>query len=436
MHRFRGMLLVAALWISPGLQADEIITGIEAQLRAGKPEAAWSLAQEHLADRAGEPDFDFVAGLAALEAGQPQHAVMTLERVLLLQPNHHRARLELARAYFQLGDYAAARREFQAVKAVGPPPNVRNRVDQFLAETQRRESAARTQVTGYVELRPGWDSNVSSATADGSIEIPAIGVVTLSDDNRERSDRFLDKNAGLTVVRPLDKRRALFADLAYRDREHVETQAYDTRSIGLSTGMAWVNGRDRLRVPLQYQTLYLANDQFRRLLGLGLEWSRELNERNQVSGIGYAGTIRYPDDATRDVDVLLISGGWSHWHARLPLQLSGGAFLGDDSARHASGDPNTRVYYGVRLGTQWSGIAAHTPYAAFTWQRSDYDGDNPVFLVAREEDFRELRLGWSWQPQRQWNITAEASWVDNGANIALYEYTRHQFSVGVRYQFD
>jgi tetratricopeptide (TPR) repeat protein len=430
------MLLLAALWFSPGLQADEIITGIEAQLQAGKPDAAWSLAQQHLADRAGEPDFDFIAGLAALEAGQPQHAAMILERVLLLQPNHHRARLELARAYFQLGDYAAARREFQAVKAVGPPPKVRNRVDQFLAETQRRESVARTQVTGYVELRPGWDSNVSSATADGSIEIPAIGVVTLSDDNRERSDHFLDKNAGLTVVRPLDKRRALFADLAYRDRENVETQAYDTRSIGLSTGMVWANGRDRLRVPVQFQTLYLANDQFRRLLALGLEWSRDLDARNQVLGFGQAGTIRYPDDSARDVDLLLAGGGWSHQHARLPLLLSGSVYLGDESARRPTGDPNARLYFGARLGMQWSGFETHTPYAAFAWQRSDYDADNPVFLRAREEDFRELRLGWSWQPQRQWNVTAEASLVDNGANIALYDYTRRQFSVGVRYQFD
>ncbi|MFP5505115.1 MAG: tetratricopeptide repeat protein, partial [Gammaproteobacteria bacterium] len=232
MRRFKGVLLLAALWISSGIQANEIRAAIEAQLQAGKPDAAWSLAQQHLDERAGEPEFDFVAGLSALEAGHPQHAAMILERVLLVQPNHHRARLELARAYFLLGDYAAARLEFQAVQAVGPPPNVRTRVERFLAEIHRRESAARTRVTGYVELRPGWDSNVASATADGSIEIPAIGVVTLSDASRERSDRFLDKNAGLTVVRPLDKRRAVFADLAYRDRENVETQDFDTRSLG------------------------------------------------------------------------------------------------------------------------------------------------------------------------------------------------------------
>lgn len=436
MRKIRGLLLLAALWAAGGSHADEIRSAIEAQLQAGKPDAAWALAQTHLTDRAGEPAFDFVAGLAALEAGHPEHAAMILERVLLVQPNHHRARLELARAYFLLGDYAAARREFQAVQAVGPPPNVRTRVERFLAEIQRRETAGRTQVTGYVELRPGWDSNVASATADSSIEIPAIGIVTLSDLSRERSDRFLDKNAGLTVVRPLDKRRAVFADLAYRDRENVETQAFDTRSLGVSAGMAWVNGRDRLRVPVQLQTLYLANERFRNLYALGLEWSRDLDARNQVTGFGQIGAIRYPDDADRDVRMLLAGGGWNHRHAHLPLLLSGSLYLGDEAARRSAGDPNGRRYYGARLGAQWSGIQGHMPYAALGWQRSDYDAANPVFLRAREETFRELRLGWSWQPQPRWNITAEASLVDNGANIALYDYTRRQFAVGVRYQFD
>lgn len=435
MRRSTGVLVLVLLWAT-GLHASEVIPAIQAQLQADKPDAAWSLAQQHLAARAGEPDFDFVAGLAALEAGQPQHAAMILERVLLLQPGHHRARLELARAYFLLGDHAASRREFQAVQSVGPPPNVRDRIERFLAEIQRRESATRLQVTGHVELRPGWDSNVASATADSSIEIPAIGVVSLNDASRERSDRFLDKNAGLTLVRPLDKRRALFADLSYRDRENIETQAYDTRSLGISAGMAWVNGTDRLRMPLQYQALYLANDQFRRLLTLGLEWSRDLDARNQVLGFGQLGAIRYPEDTNRDVRLLLTGGGWNHRHARLPLLLSGSAYLGNESARRSAGEPNGRHYYGVRLGMQWSGMAGHTPYAALSWQRSDYDAPNPVFLRTRQEDFRELKLGWSWQPQAHWIVTAEASLADNSANIALYDYDRRQFGVGVRYQFD
>lgn len=430
---FLGAVLYGVLCLR-AVHADALSDDIQNRIRAGESQAAWSLAQQHLTEHAGEPDFDFAAGWAALEAGHPQHAVMALERVLIVQSDHHRARIELARAYFLLGDYAAARREFRAVETAGPPPNVRRRIDNFLGEIQRRESAARLQVTGYVELRPGWDSNVASATSDSSIDIPAIGIVNLADG--EISDRFLDKNAGLTLVRPLDKRRALFADLAYRDRENVETQAYDTRSVGFSGGMAWANERDRLRLPMQYQVLYLANKEFRRLYSLGGEWSRDIDADNQLQLFGQLGAIRYPDDSLRDVDLLLTGAGWNHRYAGLPLLASASLYLGDESARNSGGDPNGRLYYGARLGTQWNGIPKQTPYASLTWQHSGYDAENPVFLRTRSEDFAEARLGWSWQPQARWNLTAEISAVDNRANIELYQYTRRQVSVGMRYQFD
>lgn len=436
MRRFSiALTLLASVYVAD-TRADAVDDAIQKHLSSGQAEAAWLLAKQHIADRAGDPDFDFLAGLAALEAGQPQHAAMALERVLIAQPANHRARLELARAYFLLGDYTAARREFLAVRAVGPPPNVRTRVDAFLAEIQRREANSRTNVTGYVELRPGWDSNVASATADSTIEIPAIGMVNLSPSSLEQSDRFLDKNAGVTLVHPLDKRRALFADLAYRDRENVETQAYDTRSVSLSGGLVWATQRDRMRLPLQYQVLYLDNKEFRRLLTLGGEWSRDLDAGNQVLAFGQLGTLRYPDDALRDVDLLLAGGGWNHRYAHLPLLVSASTYLGDESARKTAGDPNGRRYFGVRLGMQWNGIPTHTPYASLAWQRSIYDAVNPVFLRTRDEQFRELRLGWSWQPRSHWTLTAEASAVDNQANITLYDYRRRQFSVGVRYQFE
>ena len=433
--RVREILLAAIIWTMAGtVHADALSDDIRSYIEAGQAQAAWTLAQQHLSDRAGEPEFDFAAGWAALEAGEPQHAVMALERVLIVQPYHHRARIELARAYFQLGDYAAARREFRTVEDAGPPVNVRRRIDAFVGEIQRREAAAGLQMSGYVELRPGWDSNVASATSDSSIDIPAIGVVSLAD--ADISDRFLDKNAGLTLARPLDKHRAVFADLAYRDRENVSTQAYDTRSIGLSAGMAWTDEQDRLRLPVQYQVLYLANQEFRRLVGMGAEWSRDLDADNQVQVFGQLGAIRYPDDALRDVDLLLAGAAWSHRYAAIPVLASASIYAGDESARRSGGDPNGRFYYGVRIGAQWSGFTEHTPFASLTWQHSGYDAANPVFLRTREEDFAEARLGWSWQPQPRWSVTAEMNVIDNRANITLYEYARRQFSVGARYQFN
>ena len=44
------------------------------------------------------------------------------ERVLIVDPNHLGARVDLARAYFALGDSARARGEFRIALAQNPPP--------------------------------------------------------------------------------------------------------------------------------------------------------------------------------------------------------------------------------------------------------------------------------------------------------------------------
>lgn len=57
----------------------------------------------------GQAEFDYLLGVAALEAGQYALALESLERVVLVNPQHAGAWLDLALAHYRLGDYEAAR---------------------------------------------------------------------------------------------------------------------------------------------------------------------------------------------------------------------------------------------------------------------------------------------------------------------------------------
>ena len=86
------------------------------RLQGESANAAFSYAQKHRAEQEGDPDFDFYYGVAAIDTGNVSQGVFALERVLAVQPNNHAARLELARGYFILEEYARAR-EAQAERA-------------------------------------------------------------------------------------------------------------------------------------------------------------------------------------------------------------------------------------------------------------------------------------------------------------------------------
>ena len=90
-------------------------------IKSGKSAEAYALLVPDQSKRAGDPDYDYLLGLAALDSGKPNEAIFALERVLAVKPNHLQARAEIARAYLAVGEKATAKQEFEAVQSQNPP---------------------------------------------------------------------------------------------------------------------------------------------------------------------------------------------------------------------------------------------------------------------------------------------------------------------------
>ncbi|WP_125182015.1 tetratricopeptide repeat protein [Thiohalobacter thiocyanaticus] len=410
--------------------------GIAGLLRNGDAEGAWEQARALAPARAGEPEFDMLYGLAAVRSGHPEHAVFAFERVVALEPRNHRARVELARAHYLAGNFTVARTEFERVLAIDPPQRVRENVRTFLDAIERREGSLSTRITGYLELRAGADSNVNSATSDDTLEIPALGTFTLNGASLDRSDEFVEKNAGLSVLHPFTRRHALFAELTYKDRENLETQAYDLRSVTLSAGPMVAFAGGRLRLPLNYQFLYLDNSKYRRLGSVGFDWSRDLDRNDQLQLFGQYGSLRYPDNAARNARLALGGAGWTHRFHQPDVQVSTSAYFGDEDTRDSIGEHNGKQYLGLRLGSQWRLAPHHTPYFSLAAQWSEHAATDPVFARTRRDDFAEARLGWAWTPADAWLWRVELAYTRNDSNISLYQYTRKQAFAGVTWRFE
>src|SRR5258708_10198112 len=79
--------------------ADEITDRARRLLQEKNPQAAYQLLQPLESQRAGDPEYDYLLGIAALDSGQRERAVFALERVLALNPNHAQPPPDIARAY-------------------------------------------------------------------------------------------------------------------------------------------------------------------------------------------------------------------------------------------------------------------------------------------------------------------------------------------------
>src|SRR5258708_12393226 len=93
--------------------ADALTDRAKRLLEQKQPKQAYDLLLPQEGARAGDPEFDYLLGVAALDSGNLERAVFALERVLAVQPNNHLARAEIARAYLDMGERDAARQQFE-----------------------------------------------------------------------------------------------------------------------------------------------------------------------------------------------------------------------------------------------------------------------------------------------------------------------------------
>jgi tetratricopeptide (TPR) repeat protein len=434
-----GVLLWVLLQGLPAV-AGETAKEIERLLDAGSTQRAYQLAESRAAEEAGDPEFDFLYALAAIEVGHPERAVFALERVLFLHPQNDRVRLELARAQFLLGNYPEARTQFEWVLTHRPPTNVREQIKLFLAKINEQEKAVRPSFHSYVNVNSGHDTNINSATADSAVSSPLLPVIPLDETSQELADDFIELEIGGEALRPITKKKILFGKASFSTRDNLDTDEFDIDILGLRGGISFVGKNSIVRVPLQYEQLDLDGEDFRRLFITGIEWERPLTRLDRLAVFGQLGPIEYPDEEFRDVDLALVGVAWTHNFGQVNRLIALGIYYGDENAD--SDDPGDipseywgRDYVGIYGRFAWNMTPRQAFYASASFQTIEHDAPDPSFGEVRDEDLSQITAGWRWQWRPKWTINVELSHYNNDSNLELYSYDRTQLYGGVRFGF-
>ncbi len=122
-------------------------------------------------------DATFAYADVSARLGDYEAAVSALERMLLFNPNLTRVKLELGALYFRMGSYDLARDYFAQAAAANPPPEVRDRIAEYMAQIEKATS--RHHLSGYIFLGGQYQSDANVAPGSPLILSP-IGPVLLN----------------------------------------------------------------------------------------------------------------------------------------------------------------------------------------------------------------------------------------------------------------
>jgi tetratricopeptide (TPR) repeat protein len=437
MQRFLGHVLCASilLCVSLSVSADVLTDRAKALLQRRDAQAAYKLLLPLESQRAGDPEYDYLLGIAALDAGDPERAIFALERVLALQPDNLQARAEIARAYLAMGEREAAKREFEAVRARQVPAEVRVTIDRFLSAIA---AAERTRVDYYAELAFGYDTNINSATGISTIAIPAINApaFTLAPSLTEQDDRFVNLAAGASFTRKLNLAWSLVGGLSGVLRQNLSKSGFNTGTLDGSLGVRYTRGLDAITLGAQGQEFALNSDRFRSTFGGVAQWQHSFDERTQATIFGQRAALRYEDQPVRDTDRSIIGVAYAQaFGGEFSPAIFASLYGGEEEVVNEAFPHLGHEVVGVRLGGQWRLGGPWSAFGSVSFERREYGGSEPLFLVTREDEQTEVNLGLSylWRPGT--TLLVQVSHTDNSSNVVLNDFDRTLVSASARFNF-
>ncbi len=431
------------LWVTGNcaLAADVDLEKADALMKQGKAAEAYSLLEPFEFEQSGNIKFDYLLGIAALDSGKPDKATIAFERVLAADPDFAGARIDMGRAYFQLGDFTRAKTEFETVLTQNPPPAAKVTINNYLAAIEKQESAKKTKGTGYIEASVGHDTNVNFATSQSQIAVPALGnlIFTLNPTGVKAPDDYLGLAFGGEVNHQVKPTLGLYAGADVRSRSNSTQDRFDSTSFDGRAGVALGEGANVVRLGVLGGRYELDGRTNRDTNGLSAEWRHLINPANQLSAFGQHARYRFePTISVNNFDQSTYGANWVHIINDGKGLVSASLFTGDERAPERA-DGGKR-FNGLRLGGQVQLNEKTELFAGLGAQFSKYDVANAAFSsptesLTRNDKQYDANVGINWHYDKLWTVRPQISYIRNNSNIVIYQFDRTDVSITIRRDF-
>lgn len=406
--------------------------------------AAMSFSMSSLA--ADDESFDaeefFKKGMQERTEGKPYSAIESFQSILSNQPSLQRARLELAVAYLQTLQFEEAEAEAQKVlDDPNTPDNVRISILAFLAQVKSDSDSLLPGHTTKFTASAGllYDTNVNVGPSNDVVNIRGTDfqldsssqpiedlayVLSLGVDHSYRTDKRMQvgESTGLLLWQ---------SGAALYNRTHESEHDFDLGVISLRTGPAVVtNGSFRGSLPVVFDTIFLGDDLLAHYIGVqpSMTWSLEDNVELTTTLEATQRNFQQSADEDRDADYYAIGMSLGKGYRNNTVAVQGGIRLFRNDA-----EIGRYTYSGseIFVGANWQFKPQALTFARISETRSDYDGNEPVFNIERDEKERQMQLGLIYEFENELSLNGTVSYTKNKSNVDTFDYDRYQYNVSV-----
>jgi tetratricopeptide (TPR) repeat protein len=407
--------------------AGDLYLQAESLLAGGHTRNAYELLRAYESALSGNPYFDYLLGVASLDSGYVNEAILSLQRSATAAPDFSGARMELARAHYEAAEYGTAQALFATLLGEDPPPAVREVITGYINAIDARPSSPPSRFSPYGELFTGHDSN-----ANGSTENEQFLGFTLSPENQATDSMFLEAAAGFDWNLPRSINFGWFIGARASYRDNPDAPFVDAGIVSGVLGMNWRSGAFFGSADVNAYGASRDGESNETYGGANLLLGRSLSDRWDLSLALRSGALNYDEsievlDVNRTLYTLAASYRFGT-RGRLSVEAIGGK---DDEQENGSPYGNSKA--GGRVAIRAAIGERSYLTASIGTLTSDYDG---LFFGAAREDRQTTSL-LQFEFHDVWTngltLAPRLRYIDNDSDIDLYTYDRTEFGLMIRW---
>lgn len=410
-----------------------IVNNIVQLLDSQEFERAYALAVEQQEDWEGDPDFDYVFGIASRNTGHLNQAIFAFERVLQSRPFSKNARLGLAISYFELGNWDAAHRELTVLSTqAGLDENLLSQVAQYVDAIDRQRKRRDNPFYASARLGVGHDTNPNNGVEDEFVTIPSLGVVNLFDESIETSSLYSDLLLQARYVKQTDQHSGWRFAGSAQYAGYEDDVALDRTFMSASAAYFTQIAETDVSASVFYRPLWLDGDSLLNYYGVALTASTPLNRDFEIGADVTLASEDYEQLRGFDKDQLLgqvwLMRVFSNVSHRLAITL------GTETAQNNQSFLDRDI---LGLGYRWRHrVDQQWEYQiSLDYLDSEFQDINPLFDAIREDSFFSTDVSVIYVLNSQWALQSRLSYMRNDSELDLYEYQRLKFWLGATYEF-
>jgi len=435
-YQLLPLLLVSLFLLLPfevHANTRETIKKASTMIEKGNSSGAYKLLESLEDEYAGWWEYDYILGVAALESGQANLAILALQRALAMNPRLAGAHIDLGRAYYEVNEYDSARNEFTTALGQHPNPAAEKVAKTYLSllAPTRPKKQSRSSLNFFISSSGGYDTNANSSTNAKTFE-----GFELAAENIQTPSLFVAAKTGVQGALKVSHKDVAIFSANYSQRYNKNAQMVNYSSLNALGIWRYKTKALERNIGFQLQKTDIASDlasfvtaftysQSKPLIKTlhfdlfsslsNIDFGTELSERNAMQFVAGTGFSIKPKNLYATT-----------FHAS---SLAGKYHPKESDSNHEKYIAGGRITLNKRFKAIFQGSFSLSGGAMY----SDYSG---LFSSSdRKEALVDGAFNFTLNPNRQWELSMNSTYTRNLSTINLFDYSRLSTSAGIKYTF-